>query len=219
MKPLNRRNFLAMLAAASLGAIWSSCSPDFGVRGVLDITLASVQKLGGSIRLSSRLRWGFEARVDIPIETGLATVLWVTAGGVEHALPALHTRGVRLNDGPEAERVPHLAACLEPANMEHAPYVVDLEVGLETSERLTIGIDAVGITEEVLVRELSPLLRSMGPFAGAIVRGDGSLRLALDVHALAPRARALGRVPEGRVSETPSRPPPASRPPSSRRAG
>ena len=25
-----------MLATASLGAIWSSCSPDFGVRGVLD---------------------------------------------------------------------------------------------------------------------------------------------------------------------------------------
>ncbi|MFO1352956.1 MAG: acetoacetate--CoA ligase [Gammaproteobacteria bacterium] len=27
---------IAMLATASLGAIWSSCSPDFGVRGVLD---------------------------------------------------------------------------------------------------------------------------------------------------------------------------------------
>lgn len=27
---------IAMLAAAALGAIWSSCSPDFGVRGVLD---------------------------------------------------------------------------------------------------------------------------------------------------------------------------------------
>ena len=27
---------VAMLAAASLGAIWSSCSPDFGVEGVLD---------------------------------------------------------------------------------------------------------------------------------------------------------------------------------------
>ncbi|MBM3571360.1 MAG: AMP-binding protein, partial [Alphaproteobacteria bacterium] len=26
----------AMLAATSLGAVWSSCSPDFGVRGVLD---------------------------------------------------------------------------------------------------------------------------------------------------------------------------------------
>src|SRR5215469_16444665 len=27
---------IAMLATASMGAIWSSCSPDFGVRGVLD---------------------------------------------------------------------------------------------------------------------------------------------------------------------------------------
>jgi len=27
---------IAMLAAASLGAIWSSCSPDFGIKGVLD---------------------------------------------------------------------------------------------------------------------------------------------------------------------------------------
>lgn len=200
-------------------------SPDLlAGRGIgLDITLASVQKLGGSIRLSSRPRWGFEARVDVPIETGLARVLWVTAGGVEHALPALHTRSVRLNDGPEAERVPHLAACLEPANMERAPYVVDLEVGLETTSLLAVGVDAVGVTEEVLVRELSPLLRGLGPFAGAIVRGDGSLRLALDVHALAPRARALGRVPEGRVSEPPSRPPPSrsptSRPPPSRPPG
>ena len=27
---------IAFLATASLGAIWSSCSPDFGVKGVLD---------------------------------------------------------------------------------------------------------------------------------------------------------------------------------------
>lgn len=25
-----------MLAATSIGAIWSSCSPDFGIKGVLD---------------------------------------------------------------------------------------------------------------------------------------------------------------------------------------
>jgi chemotaxis protein histidine kinase CheA len=43
----------------------------------------------------------------------------------------------------------------------------------------------------VLVRPLTPLVAGMGPFAGAVLRGDGSLRLALDVHALAPRVRAL----------------------------
>ncbi len=30
------RTVVAMLAATSLGAIWSSCSPDFGIKGVLD---------------------------------------------------------------------------------------------------------------------------------------------------------------------------------------
>ena len=183
-------------------------SPDLlAGRGIgLDITLAAVQKLGGAIRLSSRHGRGFEARVDVP--SGLVPVLWVSAGGVEHAIPAANARRVRVNEGPEAERVPHLATCLEPRAAERPPFVVELDVGTDAAEPLVVGIDAAGTTEEVLVRPLSPLLWGIGPFAGAIVRGDGSLRLALDVHALAPRVRALGRVPEGRISEPVSRPPP-----------
>lgn len=190
-------------------------SPDLlAGRGIgLDITLSAVEKLGGTIRLSSRHHHGFEARVDVPIESGLASVLWVSADGLEHAIPVACAKRVRVNDGPEAERVPHLGAVLDPRNADRPPFVVDLDLGGE--EHLAIGVDAVGATEEVLVRALSPLLSGLGPFAGAIVRGDGSVHLALDVHALAPRARALGRVPEGRVSEPPSRPPPPS---SSRRS-
>jgi len=30
------QTIIAMLAAASMGAVWSSCSPDFGIKGVLD---------------------------------------------------------------------------------------------------------------------------------------------------------------------------------------
>ena len=30
------QSIIAMLTAASRGAIWSSCSPDFGIKGVLD---------------------------------------------------------------------------------------------------------------------------------------------------------------------------------------
>jgi acetoacetyl-CoA synthetase len=36
MMPNMPETVAAMLAATSLGAVWSSCSPDFGVRGVLD---------------------------------------------------------------------------------------------------------------------------------------------------------------------------------------
>ncbi len=34
--PNRSETVVAMLAAASIGAVWSSCSPDFGVRGVID---------------------------------------------------------------------------------------------------------------------------------------------------------------------------------------
>ena len=36
MMPNMPETIIAFLAAASIGAVWSSCSPDFGVQGVLD---------------------------------------------------------------------------------------------------------------------------------------------------------------------------------------
>ncbi len=36
MMPNMPETVAAMLAAASIGAVWSSCSPDFGEQGVLD---------------------------------------------------------------------------------------------------------------------------------------------------------------------------------------
>ncbi|HEX8791329.1 MAG TPA: ATP-binding protein, partial [Polyangiaceae bacterium] len=187
-------------------------------RGIgLDIARSAIQRLGGAIRLSSRAGHGFSARLDVPIESGLVTMLWVTAGDEEYALPALHVRRVRLPDSsggggapPDNEtvtRVPHLLACLEEGSSGRTGYVLDLELegDDESSGPASLGVDAVGRTEELLVRPLGPLVAGLGPFAGAIVRGDGSLRLALDAWALAPRARAFGR-----RRNASNRPPPAS---------
>jgi two-component system, chemotaxis family, sensor kinase CheA len=172
-------------------------------RGIgLDITLASVQRLGGTIRLSSLYGRGFEARVDVPIESGLVTVLWVSADGVDLAIPTAHALEVS-HLGP-SEAVPHLASCLEPRVFERPAFAIELAAP-DAAPPFKVGVDSVGIAEEVLVRALSPTLAGIGPYAGGIVRGDGSVRFAIDVLALAPRARALGRVPEGRISEPPSR--------------
>jgi two-component system chemotaxis sensor kinase CheA len=144
------------------------------------------------------------------------------AGGDEYAVPAANMAGVRVNDRADAPHVPHLLACLEPRANERAPYVVEIDlhgasgaggdrVGFAgASSAVPIGIDGVGGTEEVLVRPLTPLAAGLGPFAGAIVRGDGSLRLAIDAFAIAPRARTLGLVEE-RASGNPSAPPSSSR--------
>ncbi len=179
-------------------------------RGVgLDIALTAVRRLGGVIRLSSRRGEGFSARLEIATESGLANVLWVTAGNAQYALPAAQATSVSKFE-TSVLPVPHLAACLESRPAPPAAYCIELDDGEPGKSRVRVGVDEVGRTEEVLVRPLSPLVTGIGPFAGAIVRGDGSLRLALDVYALAPRARTLGRMPEARPSD---RPPP-SRPPS-----
>ena len=52
--------------------------------------------------LSSRRGEGFSARIDVPIDSGLVTVLWVVAGKDEFALPAANARRVRLNEGADA---------------------------------------------------------------------------------------------------------------------
>jgi two-component system chemotaxis sensor kinase CheA len=184
-------------------------------RGIgLDIALSAVQRLGGVIRLSSRRGEGFSARVEIAVESGLASVLWVTAGAEQYALPAAQARVVhKIEEG--SLLAPHLAACLETGPTGMAIYAIELDDDEPGKRPVRVGVDEVGRTEELLIRPLSPLLAGMGPFAGAIARGDGSVRLALDVYALAPRARTLGRMPEGRPSD---RPPP-SRPPISWRRG
>jgi two-component system, chemotaxis family, sensor kinase CheA len=164
-------------------------------RGIgLDIARSGIQRLGGRIRISSRAGEGFSARIDVPVETGLVTVLWLVAGGEEFAIPAANARRVRKNDGAGALRVPHLLSCLDGVVDGPPRFAFDLELqgDDEAPQSLaSLGVDAVGRTEEQLVRPFGPLVSRIGPFAGAIVRGDGSLRLAIDAWAIAPRARAV----------------------------
>jgi two-component system chemotaxis sensor kinase CheA len=86
-----------------------------------------------------------------------------------------------------------LLACLDAGSSAQAAFAVDLDLHADegTEQHVAIGVDAVMRTEELLVRPLGPLVAGLGPFAGAIVRGDGSLRLAIDPWAIAPRARAF----------------------------
>jgi chemotaxis protein histidine kinase CheA len=168
----------------------------------MDISLSAVQRIGGAIRLSSKRGQGFAAKIELPVGTGLVSVLWVAARGEQYAIPASRARLVR--PGRDSERrVPHLSHCLEGGPAAPAAFSVELEDDEPDQEPVRIGVDEVGRTESVLIRPLSPLVAGAGPFGGVIVRGDGSLRLVLDAYSLAPRARTLRRLPEGTPSDRP----------------
>jgi chemotaxis protein histidine kinase CheA len=178
-------------------------------RGIgLEIARSVVQRMGGGIRLSSRAGEGFIARIDVPIESGLVTVLWVFAGQNELAIPAVNVRRVRLatEEGVDLARVPHLLSCLDSGAGGVPTFVIDLELQDEEtpSAAVAVGVDAVGRTEELLVRPLGPLVAGLGPFGGAIVRGDGSLRLAIDPWAVAPRVRAFSATRPGGSAHPPA---------------
>ncbi len=193
-----------LLALLFLPGFSTRESPDLlAGRGVgMDISLSAVQRLGGVIRLASRPGHGFTAKLELPVGTGLVGVLWVAAAGEQYAIPCARTRIVRPARDDD-RRVPHLAACLEARPTDRAMYSVELEDGEPEKGPVRVGVDEVGRTEDVLIRPLTPLVAGVGPFAGAIVRGDGSLRLVLDAYALAPRARTLRRMPEGTPSDRP----------------
>ncbi len=78
---------VAMLAAASIGAIWSSCSPDFGAKGVLDrfsqiepkllITCDGYRYNGKELPLAPKIR---EIAAALPTLVGVVTVPLIEAG-------------------------------------------------------------------------------------------------------------------------------------------
>jgi acetoacetyl-CoA synthetase len=83
----------AMLAATSLGAIWSSCSPDFGVRGVLDrfgqiepkvlFAVDGYRYAGKAIELHERVA---EIRAALPSVERTVLVRFLGAGSVPGAV-------------------------------------------------------------------------------------------------------------------------------------
>lgn len=158
-------------------------------RGVgLDLALNTVRRLGGTIRLERIPGSGLRATLELPIERWTTDVLWLNAGAWNVALPVNFSGRLSRVD-PKKPPV-HLLACLG----EEAPNPprLSLELSLRGIPTVSVGIDAVGEVEECSLRPLPTLLSQSGPFSGAILRGDGSLLLALDAALLAVRAWALG---------------------------
>ena len=152
-------------------------------RGVgLDLAQDIMRRLGGAMRLSSRRGGGVRATLEFPIERGLIDVVWLTSGQFHFALPVMFTG--RIKQSSPKQRTPSLSACvgLETQSKKSA---MELEICVPGVQPIGVGIDAIGDVEEVVVRPLPSLLASRGPYAGAILRGDGKLKLVLDAAVVA----------------------------------
>ncbi len=170
-------------------------SPDLlAGRGVgLDLTLAAVHRLGGTIQLANRRGHGLTATVVVPAEGALVKIVWLEWGAATFALPVAHAGKVHLaKDAPHAiTPLSRFVGTTVAARADKpAPLAIEIvpPAGLVDAKPagtpILVGVDAVGGVEEVALRALSPLVRLAGPFGASIVWGD-ELRLSLDADALA----------------------------------
>ena len=156
-------------------------------RGVgLDLARDAVRRLGGAIRLTNRPGGGLTVTVEVPSERGVLDIVWVTAVEQEFALPVSFTG--KLQRLPVQGPTATLASCLGLRTSK--PVSLALELAIHGVQSISIGIENLGRVEETHIRPIPRLVAVTGPYAGAILRGDGSLRLVLDAALLAAGAWA-----------------------------
>jgi acetoacetyl-CoA synthetase len=105
---------IAMLAASSIGAIWSSCSPDFGINGVLDRFGQIAPKV---LFTAASYAYGGKRHDCLERVTAIATAL----PSIEHVVVVPHLD--RPADLGQVPRARHLDDFIAP----HAPRAVDFE--------------------------------------------------------------------------------------------
>jgi acetoacetyl-CoA synthetase len=122
---------IGMLAAASIGAIWSSCSPDFGTRSVVD-RFAQIEPTvllamdGYAYNGREFTRTGVVAEIAEQLPT-LSAVVMVDLLGTANASPPALQQGVRLVSWPDLGEPDHTRPAeteFEEVPFEHPLWVV-----------------------------------------------------------------------------------------------
>lgn len=163
-------------------------------RGVgLALVRESVRRLGGSVRLANRPGQGLTVSMEVPLSRGLLRVLWVRAGETTYALKAREVRRVRKGDEAANVLALPLATCVRGlraiiagevlGDWDEPPYVLELDAGRVDDPPFFVAVDEVGELEDATLHAPPPLVAGLGPYNGAIVRGD-AVALCIDVHAL-----------------------------------
>lgn len=161
-------------------------------RGVgLDLTLAAVQRLGGTIELETVLGQGLTATVAVPAEGALVRVVWLGCAGQFFALPVHHTGDVRcIEDAPGVPRqlVDLLGKSVDKERAKPTRIAVEVVPPAGEANSAWVAIEELGSIDEVALRALPPIVRATGPWSAGIIWAD-DLRFSLDPVRIANAAR------------------------------
>lgn len=184
-------------------------------RGVgMDVVRSNIEKIGGSISVSSNIGKGTVFELHLPLTLSIMPALTVVCDGQPYALPQSYVEeivfassngielaraGDRLLVTFRGDRVP-CVSLREVLGMD-APSDSDWQamtlvmIRLATGEAFALGVERVHNHEEVVVKPIAPAIMATGLYAGATLLDDGSPMMLLDIRNI---AAMQGFVGEGR---------------------
>ena len=182
-------------------------------RGVgMDVVKTNVERIGGTVDVTSRPGHGTTFRLKIPLTLAIIPALTVACGDQRFAMPQVSlVELVRLDDeqrggGKGIERISgapvlrlrgsllplvHLDEQLALPRRDPDGSATCIVVLQADGRRFGLVVDKIHNTEEIVVKPLGAQLKGLTMYAGATILGDGAVALILDTLALAQRASVL----------------------------
>jgi two-component system, chemotaxis family, sensor kinase CheA len=179
-------------------------------RGVgMDVVRTNIERIGGTIELSSVPGRGTTFLIKIPLTLAIVAALIVESSNQRFAIPQLNVvELVGVSDRSEARietintsPVLRLRNKLLPLvslrgqlkldvnGASHDRFVVVARVGSST---FGIIVDRVFDTEEIVVKPVAPILRGTPFYVGNTILGDGKVIMILDPNSLSNAAGQIG---------------------------
>ncbi|MGD9536968.1 MAG: chemotaxis protein CheW [Alphaproteobacteria bacterium] len=181
-------------------------------RGVgMDVVRTNIEKIGGTIELSTAFGKGSVFTIKIPLTLAIVSALIVEVAGERFAIPQIavvelvrttsdseHNKIEVINGTPVLRLRNRLLplvslaqslglggaageAAVQGAALGEA-FIVVTQVGTYS---FGIIVDRVFDTEEIVVKPVSPILRNISMFSGNTILGDGSVIMILDPNGIA----------------------------------
>ena len=180
-------------------------------RGVgMDVVRTNVEKIGGTVDISSEPGLGTTLKIKIPLTLAIIPALTVECAGERYAVPQVSLDELLCLEGEQARSgveylsgapvfrlrgnliplvwLDHVLDLTAAPHVDESVYILVLQAD---GRRFGLVVDRVLNTEEIVVKPLSRQLKGIGTYAGATILGDGRVALILDVRALARRAHVV----------------------------
>jgi two-component system, chemotaxis family, sensor kinase CheA len=172
-------------------------------RGVgMDVVKSNIEKIGGTIEVSSVIGRGTRFAIKIPLTLAIVSSLIVAANEERFAIPQISVLELvraaadsdykieRINNTPVLRLRNRLLPLVFLKDILKLPHDTDAsEVFVVVSQvgsfAFGIVVDQVFDTEEIVVKPVAPLLKHLPVYSGNTILGDGSVIMILDPNGIA----------------------------------